>query len=149
MSSNDETVLVNVEEETQLKTASKTEDQSGYGSLERAYMELGKAFYEGRYEDPTPELLPYFDRITRLIGQTSHEVKMDETEVGAPDPIQTKIEDEIDAYFEAQRPKKLEDLSKIADPIVPSMPVAQFCPECGTKHDPEDLFCGNCGFRLR
>ena len=137
MSSNDETVLVNVEEETQLKTASKTEDQSGYGSLERAYMELGKAFYEGRYEDPTPELLPYFDRITRLIGQTSH------------DPIQTKIEDEIDAYFEAQRPKKLEDLSKIADPIVPSMPVAQFCPECGTKHDPEDLFCGNCGFRLR
>ena len=149
MSSNDETVLVNVEEEMEQKPAPQAEEQSRYEPLERAYMELGKAFYEGRYEEPTPELLPYFDRIPQLIGQTSHEVKMEETEVVAPDPIQTKIEDEIDAYFESQRPKKLDDLSKIADPIVPSMPVAQFCPECGNKHAPEDLFCGNCGFRLR
>ena len=35
-------------------------------ALKQAYMELGKAYYEGRYEDPLPELLPLFDRITRL-----------------------------------------------------------------------------------
>lgn len=34
--------------------------------LETLYMELGKAYYEGRFEDPLPELLPYFDAITKL-----------------------------------------------------------------------------------
>lgn len=34
--------------------------------LERAYMELGKAYYEGKFEDPLPCLLPLFDRITRI-----------------------------------------------------------------------------------
>lgn len=35
-------------------------------SLEEAYKELGKAYYEGRFEDPLPELLPLFDEITKL-----------------------------------------------------------------------------------
>lgn len=34
--------------------------------LEMLYMELGKAYYEGKFEDPLPELLPYFDAITQL-----------------------------------------------------------------------------------
>lgn len=34
--------------------------------LERAYLELGKAYYEGGLEDPLPQLLPLFDKITRL-----------------------------------------------------------------------------------
>lgn len=34
--------------------------------LEMLYMELGKAYYEGNFEDPLPELLPYFDAITQL-----------------------------------------------------------------------------------
>ena len=34
--------------------------------LERAYLELGKAYYEGGFEDPLPQLLPLFDKITRL-----------------------------------------------------------------------------------
>lgn len=54
MSDNDKTVFVNYE-----KGAQEPE-------LERAYMELGKAYYEGRFEDPLPELLPLFDKITRL-----------------------------------------------------------------------------------
>ena len=34
--------------------------------LMAAYQQLGKAYYEGGFEDPLPELLPLFDRITRL-----------------------------------------------------------------------------------
>lgn len=34
--------------------------------LYQAYMELGKAYYEGKFEEPLPELLPLFDKITKL-----------------------------------------------------------------------------------
>ena len=54
MSDNDKTVFVNYEKGSQ---------EPG---LEQAYMELGKAYYEGKFEDPLPELLPLFDKITRL-----------------------------------------------------------------------------------
>lgn len=37
--------------------------------LEEAYQELGRAYYEGKFEDPLPELLPLFDEITELRGQ--------------------------------------------------------------------------------
>ena len=33
-------------------------------SLKQAYMELGQAYYEGGFEDPLPQLLPLFDKIT-------------------------------------------------------------------------------------
>lgn len=35
-------------------------------SLKQAYMELGQAYYEGGFEDPLPQLLPLFDKITRI-----------------------------------------------------------------------------------
>lgn len=35
-------------------------------TLEELYFELGKAYYEGGFEDPLPELIHYFDKITRL-----------------------------------------------------------------------------------
>lgn len=34
--------------------------------LEQAYLELGKEYYEGAFEDPLPQLLPLFDRITKI-----------------------------------------------------------------------------------
>lgn len=34
--------------------------------LENLYAKLGKAYYEGGFEDPLPELLPLFDAITEL-----------------------------------------------------------------------------------
>lgn len=34
--------------------------------LEKFYAKLGKAYYEGKFEDPLPELLPFFDEITKL-----------------------------------------------------------------------------------
>ena len=32
--------------------------------LDELYKELGKAYYEGAFEDPLPQLLPIFDEIT-------------------------------------------------------------------------------------
>lgn len=57
MNGQEETVFVNFE---------KTEDKKSSGELEQAYLELGKAYYEGGFEDPLPQLLPLFDKITRL-----------------------------------------------------------------------------------
>lgn len=34
--------------------------------LNSLYLELGKEYYEGAFEDPLPQLLPLFDRITQL-----------------------------------------------------------------------------------
>lgn len=34
--------------------------------LEKLYAQLGKAYYEGGFEDPLPQLLPLFDQITAL-----------------------------------------------------------------------------------
>lgn len=59
MGDNEATVFVNYD-----KLGSDTE-------LEQTYMELGKAYYEGRFEDPLPELLPLFDKITRLKNERS------------------------------------------------------------------------------
>ena len=52
-------------------------DRTGTGAVNRwragrtvrhpAYMKLGKAYYEGGFEEPLPELLPLFDQITRLL----------------------------------------------------------------------------------
>lgn len=38
-------------------------------SLDSLYLELGQAYYEGAFEDPLPQLLPLFDRITQLKKQ--------------------------------------------------------------------------------
>ncbi len=42
-------------------------------ALAEAYRELGRQYYEGRFEDPLPELLPLFDSITRLRRQAEAE----------------------------------------------------------------------------
>ena len=72
---------------------------AGNGGLEQAYMELGKAYYEGRFEDPLPELLPLFDRITTLKNRGNQ-----------------------NGYH---------------------------CRKCGKEILPDDVFCGNCGAKLK
>ena len=54
MSNDDKTVFVNYD-----KIISNS-------TLDQAYMELGKAYYEGKFEDTLPQLLPLFDKITRI-----------------------------------------------------------------------------------
>lgn len=56
MNDKDETVFVNYDK-------LKMKEES---ALEQAYKELGKAYYEGGFEEPLPQLLPLFDKITRL-----------------------------------------------------------------------------------
>lgn len=65
MGSKDETVFVNYEK-------LNPKNQTGNGQLDelsQTYLELGKAYYEGGFEDPLPELLTFFDKITQLKRQ--------------------------------------------------------------------------------
>lgn len=104
---NDKTVLVNYDNDM---------------SLESAYMELGKAYYEGGFEDPLPQLLPLFDKITRLRNQK--DTAGLETESGF-----------------AQSAKS--DIGNINQ-----QENAGFCPNCGTRLEAGALFCGNCGCKI-
>lgn len=106
---NDKTVLVNFD---------------GDMSLDQAYLELGKAYYEGGFEDPLPQLLPLFDRITRLRSKTNAQ----ETEIQQKD-------------LESKEPQKMPDLSGES-----SRPM--FCPGCGERLEPDAIFCGYCGYRV-
>lgn len=57
MNNNDKTEFVNFEKN----------DMNTYAKeLESLYLGLGKAYYEGAFEDPLPQLLPFFDQITCL-----------------------------------------------------------------------------------
>ena len=38
----------------------------GDDELKELYYKLGKSYYEGSFEDPLPELLPLFDKITAI-----------------------------------------------------------------------------------
>ena len=62
MRDQDATVLVNFDSK-----------EEAAGLLEQAYTELGKAYYEGGFEDPLPQLLPLFDRITSLKNRLEQE----------------------------------------------------------------------------
>lgn len=42
------------------------EKQDLQEQLNQMYKELGKLYYEYKFEEPTPELLPLFDQITTL-----------------------------------------------------------------------------------
>lgn len=106
---NDKTVLVNFD---------------GDMSLDQAYLELGKAYYEGGFEDPLPQLLPLFDRITRLRSKTNAQ----ETEIQQKD-------------LESKEPQKMPDLSGESSR-------SMFCPGCGERLEPDAIFCGNCGYRV-
>ena len=103
---NDKTVLV---------------DYSNDMSLESAYMELGKAYYEGGFEDPLPQLLPLFDKITRLRNQGNKDDK-DES-----------------VFAQSIQPAK-ENINQQESP--------GFCPNCGTRLEAGALFCGNCGCKI-
>ena len=43
-----------------------TQTKNKLSPLDELYYKLGKAYYEGAFEDPLPELLPLFDKITEL-----------------------------------------------------------------------------------
>lgn len=69
MNRNQPTTYIDLNEENEDILESE-EDIDFSNTLTSAYADLGKAFYEYRFEEPTPELLLYFDRITDLLKTT-------------------------------------------------------------------------------
>lgn len=65
--------------ETQERAIYTNLEDARKARLEQAYTELGKAYYEGGFEDPLPQLLPLFDEITRL------RAKEEDSEKAAPE----------------------------------------------------------------
>jgi len=94
--------------------------------LNDLYWELGKAYYEGGFEDPLPELLPLFNQITHLLrGEV------------APAPSPYPVDDyQVDTLEE----RIVAQASEIAGP--------RFCAECGHKLRPSAVFCSGCGTPL-
>ncbi len=126
---NDKTVLVNFD---------------GDMSLDQAYLELGKAYYEGGFEDPLPELLPLFDRITRLRSEAAASEAQQaaaDADVKEVKPASEESAEMNEGREEAEAPAEISDV-----PQTPPRPA--FCPNCGERLEEGAVFCGNCGYRV-
>ena len=146
MRDQDATVLVNFNREEEMARL-----------LEQAYSELGKAYYEGGFEDPLPQLLPLFERITNL----KNELENLKAAAAAPVPKpvaepapQPEIQPEPVAEPAPQpeiqpaprwEPAPMPDRQQ-AQPLRPGE--YKFCIYCGSPLEPGDIFCSNCGRRL-
>lgn len=132
--------------------------------LTLAYADLGKAFYDYRFEEPTPELLLFFDRITELKqGEaaaarreghmepmakesfaetilTSNPNGQPSVPTPEPEPASSDLIMSLDAI-----PDLTETTTRTAEPAAQP----RFCPNCGTPFSPDDVFCGGCGYKLR
>lgn len=141
MRDQDATVLVNFDSK-----------EEAAGLLEQAYTELGKAYYEGGFEDPLPQLLPLFDRITSLKNRLEQEAApapqpapvppVPEEVHPAPVPDEVYPEPAWEPVPEERQPEP-----QPAPAFRPGQP--RFCIYCGSRLEPGDLFCSNCGHRIR
>lgn len=104
-------------------------------ALENTYSELGKAFYEYRFEEPTPELLPYFDKITQLKSRVEQRSKYLEP-----------MHKEYSSLDELPSHKEYSSLDEL--PVKSPAPSPSFCPGCGKPIHSSSAFCGYCGHKL-
>lgn len=128
MSNNDNTVFVNFDK------------QSGDGELDMLYMELGKAYYEGGFEDPLPELLPLFDQITAI-------VKRNQVPVLEPEP-EPEVRSVNSCPGCGMVLKGDERFCEMCGARIVSEQVVQkdkYCLQCGKLLPPNAAFCGECG----
>ncbi|HIV54151.1 MAG TPA: zinc ribbon domain-containing protein [Candidatus Mediterraneibacter norwichensis] len=157
MRDQDTTVLVNFDSK-----------EEAAGLLEQAYTELGKAYYEGGFEDPLPQLLPLFDRITSLknrleqeaapapqpepvppVPEEVHPAPQPEPVPPVPEEVQpAPVPDEVypEPAWEPV-PEERQPEPQPAPAFRPGQP--RFCIYCGSRLEPGDLFCSNCGHRIR
>ena len=141
MRDQDTTVLVNFDSK-----------EEAAGLLEQAYTELGKAYYEGGFEDPLPQLLPLFDRITSLKNRLEQEAApapQPEPVPPVPEEVQpAPVPDEVypEPAWEPV-PEERQPEPQPAPAFRPGQP--RFCIYCGSRLEPGDLFCSNCGHRIR
>ena len=154
MRDQDATVLVNFNREEEMARL-----------LEQAYSELGKAYYEGGFEDPLPQLLPLFERITNLKNELENlkaaaaapvpepvaepapqpEVQPEPVAEPVPQPeIQPAPQPEIQPAPRWE-PAPMPDRQQ-AQPLRSGE--YKFCIYCGSPLEPGDIFCSNCGRRL-
>ena len=173
MRDQDATVLVNFDSK-----------EEAAGLLEQAYTELGKAYYEGGFEDPLPQLLPLFDRITSLKNrleqeaapaqQPDHVPPLPQQVQPAPQPepvppVPEEVHPEPQPEPVPPVPEEVHP-APVPDEVYPEPawePVPEerqpepqpapafrpgqprFCIYCGSRLEPGDLFCSNCGHRIR
>lgn len=165
MREQDATVLVNFNREEEITRL-----------LDQTYTELGKAYYDGGFEDPLPQLLPLFDRITNLKKELEHEKRehaaAGENAQGQPAPgaaSQPEIPPMPGAASQPEIPSMPETAPRL-EPApqphpapqsvsqnvvqekphpVPQKPTPhKFCIYCGSRLQPGDAFCSNCGHKI-
>lgn len=124
-----ETVLVN----TECRSGTVEDDRE----LQELFYQLGKAYFEGGYEDPLPQLLPLFDQISEILHQHEKHEKQGAVcmSCGAELEEGARFCDACGAPAVMQK----------EDPPVPSDPMRNICPECGKILRPGAKFCGTCG----
>ena len=132
MRDQDATVLVNFNREEEMARL-----------LEQAYSELGKAYYEGGFEDPLPQLLPLFERITNLKNELEN-LKA-EAAAPVPEPVAEPAPQPEIQPAPRWEPAPMPDRQQ-AQPLRPGE--YKFCIYCGSPLEPGDIFCSNCGRRL-
>ena len=119
--SNNETVFVN----TEILNMDETDEQE----LKDLYTQLGKAYYEGGYEDPLPQLLPLFDSITGILKKYEKKSRVC-PKCGAELEEDARFCDECGAPVEEAAPEE---------------PQEQVCRYCGNPLRPTSKFCGAWG----
>lgn len=159
MRDQDATVLVNFNREEEIGRL-----------LDQAYTELGKAYYEGGFEDPLPQLLPLFDRITNLKNELEKESAQQPAPAPQPEPVPVPQPEPVPVPQPEPIPTSQADLQQ-APPFEsapdmgagpqpgpasaprpqarPMKPVQhKFCIYCGSPLQPGDAFCSNCGHKI-
>lgn len=137
--------------------------------LDELYRELGKAYYEGAFEDPLPQLLPLFDQITDHLNQknvveSNQEPVMEEVEkIEEPKPIEKNNDTELKCpvcgaaitdkqAFCISCGTNLKELAMVKEEPVSKVEkeekVSESCPYCGAPVNPSQKFCIQCGKKL-
>lgn len=163
--SHNRTVIIPDEEFDQFQEELNDEntDPSISSAFDQVYLELGKAIYENYYENPTPQLLTYFDKITwlkQLKPQDFLTPKKDTISI-QEQPFESVPEKEEDIDFleelamknekEHPYPKKMPEIrpSASSKPEIPKVPKkTKICPNCQATVSVDYLFCDQCGTRL-
>lgn len=121
-----ETVLVN----TEIGNMNSEDDQS----LQELFCQLGKAYFEGAYEDPLPQLLPLFNEISEILKKYEKQ-ELVCASCGAELEEGVRFCDACGAPVVQQK----------EEPQIPLEPVQKICSNCGNILRPTAKFCGACG----
>lgn len=130
-----ETVFVNTEIKQDDIVSNDAANDAG---LDQLYRELGQAYYEGGFEDPLPQLLPLFERITSLVKQqektSTEENSITEDRQAMP----------VCAKCGAQLPANAVFCGACGSPVA-EQKKPRTCGSCGSPLSDGAIFCGICG----